>query len=868
MLRKLRLRIRALFRRDDPGDEIASHVEQLTEELMAQGLSPREAKLAAARQFGNVAAIQERSRDLFSFRALGDFFRDLGYAGRILRRTPLFSAGILLVLALGIGANCAIFNLVYTVLLKPLPYGRPQEVVMVLATNPRPAATTGEMVLQWRARSAGAFTDFAVLKMWQGNPEAWFDLVLPDRAERLRAGLVTPNFFSVLGSRAMLGRVFSAADEAAGRGDLLVVSHGLWERAFGSDPDIVGRRLIFVTGRGKKRAPHPYTVVGVLPPEFRFTFPLDTELWAMNSWHDIEAGYRRAIEYNGAVARLAPGVSIEAANARIAGPHTEETRYKPWTTRVETIGDWVSGEARPSLLLMAGVSLLLLVIASATVANALLVRLAERRREIAVRASLGAGRGRILRQLLTEGMVLSLAGAAGGSLLAAALLPAFRALVPVALPRADEMAIRPVLLLFPAAVAMLITMLAMIPPAMQGATVNTAQALKNARGSASAARWRFGFVAVQTAVATSLLIGAALLLVSFWRLYHVDLGFEGNRVLTAEMRLMDTKYFDDAAEARFQDSVLEKVRALPGVRDAGITSAVPFRGVDWMLMIRRFGEEKRYPANGREVTPDYFRIMRIGLLKGRLLTDRDTASSERVLVVSESFARAAFPGEDAIGKQLDLHGPRTIVGIVHDVRYESLDRAPQPAIYIPRAQQPSELVCIVLRAAGDPRTLSPALRRVVHEIDPGVPVMDITTIDRIISTSVADRRFYTTTVAAFALLALLLTASGLVVVIARSVAERRHELAVRSALGAQNGELVRLVVRQGLTPVAFGTAAGLLAAWSGTRILEQFLFNVKLHEPAVYAGAAVFALVIAALACLLPARRIAGMAPSVALQSE
>jgi putative ABC transport system permease protein len=303
------------------------------------------------------------------------------------------------------------------------------------------------------------------------------------------------------------------------------------------------------------------------------------------------------------------------------------------------------------------------------------------------------------------------------------------------------------------------------------------------------------------------------------------------------------------------------------VLDAGITSAVPFRGTDWMRVVSRYGHEKGYFANQRDVNPGYFSVMRLTLLRGRLFTDRDTSSSERVVVVSESFARQAFPAEEPIGRQLDIHGPRTIVGIVKDVRYQGLDRAPVPAIYIPKAQDPSELVCLVLRTSGKREAMAAMLRQVVHEIDPTIPVLGITTIDKIVSDSVADRRFYTTTIAAFAALALLLTASGLVV-IARSVAERRRELAIRSALGAESGQLVSLVIRQGLLPVILGTSAGLLLAWLGARILEQFLFEVKLHDPLVYCGVGVFTIAVAALACFLPARRVGDLQPAIVLQSE
>jgi predicted permease len=867
MVRKLKLRFRALFRPDDIGDEIELHIEQLADELVAEGLSPREARIAATRQFGNATRIREQSRELFSFGLLSDLWRDLSYAGRVFRRSPWFFAGAAFVLALGIGANCAIFNLVYSVLLKPLPYERPEQVVII-----RDASTSGRIKL-WRDRSTGMFSDMAVMKMWSGNPDAQFDLVLPDRADRLRAGLVTPNFFGVLGAHAVLGRVFSPRDEASGRDDLVVLSHGFWQRAFGGDPRIIGRPMTFISGLWERR-PRVYTVIGVLHPDFRFTYPLETEVWAINPWRVVEATNPRFILFSGAVARLVPGISAGTVNARMADPFRKDLRF----TKVQPVTEWVAGETRSSILLVAGVALLLLVIACATVANALLVRLAERRRELAVRASLGAGRARLIRQLLTEGLALSLAGSAGGVLLAAGLIPILRSLVPAAVPRGDEMALSPGLLLFPAGAATLVTLLALVAPALQGSRLDIAQVLKNSAGSVSAVRWRFAFVALQSAVAAGLLVGAALLLISFWRLQHVELGFDGKQVLTAEMRLLGPEYYASGRGARFQQEVAERVRALPGVLEAGVTSAVPFRGIDWfqgVVAIGPAGEEKVHVVNIREVDPAFFSVMRLKLLRGRLLTDRDTASSESVAVISESLARLTFPVGDPVGKRLawedtvrEIRILRTVVGIIKDVRYQGLDQVPAPAAYVPRTQRPTELVCLVLRTAGKNVVTPAMLRRVIHEIDPTVPVMDITTIDKIVSESVAGRRFYTTTVAAFAALALLLTATGLIVVIARSVAERRRELAIRSALGAQKRELTRLVMRQGLMPVILGTAVGLLGAWFGARMVEQFLFGVTLHQPAVYAGAGVFTVAVAAGACYLPARRVGEEPPAAVLQGE
>ncbi|HEV2448398.1 MAG TPA: ADOP family duplicated permease [Candidatus Sulfopaludibacter sp.] len=876
MFRKLKLRLRALFRRGEIDAEIEAHVQQLADEFLAQGMSPAEARLAATRQFGDTTRLGEKSRDVFSFGSLADLTQDLGYALRAFRRTPLFFAGSVLVLALGTGANCAMFNLVYSVLLKPMPYERPGELVMLWQGSRRPGGVmqpvgiTRASVQFWRDHSAGVFSDLALLKLWDGNLDAQFDLVLPDRAERLRAGLVTSNFFSVLGTNAALGRTFLPADESEGSDHLVVLSHGLWQRAFGGDSGVIGRSLTLVTGRGKERAPHVYTVAGVLPAAFRFTYPLETEIWAVYSSKAVERTNIHAMEFNGAVARLLPGTSLPTAGARMNDAHAHEAPSIAGLppTLVQPITEWVAGQTRPSLLLVSAVSLLLLVIACATVANASMVRMAVRRRELAVRASLGAGRIRLIRQLLAEGLVLSVAGAAGGAAFSAALLPLLRSLVPSTVPRADEMSIDPLRLFFPAAAAATITMLALLAPVIHGSRMDVASALKNTSDSVSAKRWRFGFVALQAGVAAALLVAASLLLTSFWRLHHVDLGFDGKQVVTAEIRLLDPKYFTETACVRFQQELLQRVRAIPGVLDAGITSAVPFRGVDWLRYVGKIGGPHNYLANEREADAAYFSVMRLALLRGRLLTDHDTAGSPHVVVVSESFARQVFPAEDPIGKQIDVEGPTTIVGIVKDVRYVAMSQAPFPAIYVSKAQSPSELICLVLRTGNRDATIGAMIRRVVRTIDPAVPVMDITTVDRIVSESVAGRRFYTTTTVAFAALAILLTASGLIVVIARSVVERRRELAIRSALGAQGGQLIGLVVRQGLMPVVTGMPLGLLAAWFGARILGQFLFAVTQHDAAVYCYAGAFIIVVAASACFIPTHNVGKVPPALALRSE
>ena len=814
--------------------------------------------------------------------------QDLRFAIRSCRRAPLFYAGIIAVLALGIGANGAIFSLVQAVLLEPLPYERPDQLVRLwssgrdaVAAPLRRGYVADVAVTRWRDDGAAVLADVAGANLWDGSLEAQFDLVLDDRAERLRGGIVTPNFFTVLGATAALGRTFTNEDDAAGRHNLVVLSHRLWQRAFGGDPGVIGRTVVFVAGRAD-REPKPFVVIGVLPAAFRFTYPQETELWTVYPWSRVSASRGRAIDFSGGVGRLRPGVSIDAARSLLAPvspePHDIPPEYRS-ITFVEPMADWVAGEAQPALLLLAGVAALLLVIACATVGNALLVRLAERQRELALRASLGAGRLRLMRQLGLEGLVLATAGTAAGSIVAIVLLPLLRSLVPPLVPRADAMSVNLWFVVFAAGLAIAVTLFAALVPAVHGSRVDLLTILKQsaaASSSRSALRWRGALMLAQTCVATALLACATLLLFSFWRLSRVDLGYDAPNVTTVEIRLLDRKYIQlppgerwgSPAVVQFQDDLLARVRAIPGVIEAGLTTAVPFRGVDFLVALSRDGKGQRIGARARSVDPAYFSVMRLRLLRGRLLTDDDTRSTPRVAVVSASFAKHMFGADDPLGQTFDYGGPVQVVGVVDDVRYSSFAAAPEPAIYRPRQQAPAELICLVVRTSGEMPHLAAALRRAVHEVDPAVPAMNVTTIDRILSDSIADRRFYTATTSAFAALALVLTSTGLIVVLARSIAERRRELAIRTALGAPVSRLMAMIARQGLILVLTGALIGLVVARAGAALLQQFLFEVDAREPIVYALAMAVALLVAAVACLVPVRHIASIPPATVLRAD
>ena len=832
---------------------------------------------------------------------MGSVRQDVLYAWRVFRRTPWFVAGLLVTLALGIGANGAVFSILRAVLLAPLPYDAPDRVVMAWRAPVHPPSNTsdilhpvqnrrvltGDQAMALHDRAKGALADTATYLSWQGDLGPQFDLTLVDRTERLRGAFATPNFFDLLGVAAARGRVFSTVD-ATTHASVVVLSDALWHRDFGADPAVVGRTLTMLAGRPHR--PTAFTVIGVLPPTFRFTYPLETEAWAMASWTDVAAATGRLGYWT--VARLAPGVTLGAAQAQVAAIPTLERRpVEPQDReifRLEPIREWVVGETRPSMLLLGGVSLVLLLIACATVASALFVRLTERQQELAVRAALGAGRRRLTHQLFTEGALLSFAGATLGTGLAALLAPALRIFVPASVPRGDEIGIDFWILAFFAGAAGLVTVLAALAPAWRGARLDVVSSLKRRSTSTSSdpstARWRQGLVGLEAGLASALLVTATLLLISFWQLSKVPLGFDGARVLTVEMRLISPKYMATSAPTvagqppaapipspalvAFQDRLLAGVRALPGVLDAGLTSAVPFRGVDFTYVLNRKGDAKSVAGNARFVDPGYFSVLKVPLLSGRLLSPTDTATSPAVVVVSESYARAMFGAADPVGQLIEGRRDLEVVGVVGDMHYQSAQADPSPAIYFPRAQDPNELICVVARTAPSAGDVGSAVRRLVRDLDPDVPAMNLTTIDDIVSASIADRRFYTTATMAFASLALILTMVGLVVVLARAVVERRKELAIRSALGASATDVAALILGGGLMPVVVGTTLGLGTAYAGATALNQFLFHVAPRAPWAYAGVGLVILVVAVVAALAPVHRAVHQSPAAALRAE
>lgn len=888
-------------------EEMETHIAMAREHFMAHGATASDAERQARARFGDYDAslhrmyITARQREARMNRRerLSDLMQDVRLSFRLFRRSPLFFLAAIATLAVGIGANGAVFSVLQSTLLQPLPYQNPGELVMVWRNFPnRPppkgkshselvrGALTAPIVLSWREETRKELGDVAAYLTWQGNLESQFDFVANDRTERLNGALVTPNFFSILGAKAEFGRVFTAGDESS-NAPLIVLSHALWQRDFGGDPAVVGRGVTLVSGR--PRDARTYTVVGVLPTGVQFTYPEATEAWAMVPWSFLRSYPPDALGFN-AFMRVPTSMSLAQAQQRAGLFRTgldrpDESLDQRVAIALEPMRDWIVGGTRPSLMLLGAVAALLLIITCVTVANGLLARVSERRQELAVRAALGAGRGRLVQQLLTEGAMLSLAGALAGTALALAVQPVLRALLPSTLPQVAGNGANVPIVLFGSLVAFVTTILAAVAPAWGGVRTRESERLNHTANFMSAARHtvhlRQFLIGTQACVATALLISATLLLASFWNLGRVPLGFETETVMTMETRLLGPRYKNRDEIARVQSELIARVRAIPGVTEAALTSAVPFRGVDFMNDFKTVApivvqpDSTRSPnspppglANTRYVDGGYFGVLRIPLRRGRLFTDAERKGAPLVAVVSESFARELFGDANPIGQLIKGNETLEIIGVVGNVRYASRDKEPWSAVYLSRAQTPENLICIMVRARGDIAGIGAALRRALHEVEPSIPAMKFATLDEIVDDSMASRRFYTVATVAFAALALLLTVTGLAVVVGRVVAERRRELAIRWALGATVARLFRNATIDVILATAIGVLVGTTGVYAAATALAQFLFDITPRSPLPYGASAGAVVLVALLAAAGPVLRFRRLSLSSLLKSE
>ena len=809
------------------------------------------------------------------------------YAIRGLARRPAFAAVAILTLALGIGANAAIFSVFDTVLLRPLPYPEPDRIVVPwefsdgiqqrLGFDRLPAS--GADFVDYLERNT-TFESFASMRTEQVN------LTGEGEPERIGAVRVSRQFFDVLGVRPAIGRTFAQADEGGGR--LVVIGHGLWQRRFASGPGVAGR-VISLNGE-------PATIVGVLPLWFRFPaagelpegfgFSLNPVIWTLDVLNPEQRRNRGGKSF-ALIGRLKPGVSTADAQADLARIAADIAREAPrsnagWTVRVISLREQLVGPVRPALLALLTAVGFVLLIACANVANLLLVRAAARQRELYIRTALGASRALLVTQLLVESLVLAVLAGAAGLVIAWWMLRALLMLLPATLPALAQAGFDWRVLAFTTVVSVLTGLAFGIFPAWHSTRYETADGLREgARGTIggrNANRTRNALVVVEVTLAVMLLIGSVLLIQTFVRLTRVQTGFRSDRLLTMEIALPKLAYPSARASAFFE-MLLLRVSALPGVEAAGVTSGLPLSGRESLTLVTVEGRPRPEPgqeiiSDYRVVTPGYFRVMGIPLLEGEQLPDSTRADGPPRAVINETMARTVWPAQSAVGRRLKLASYEqdvtwyTVAGVVGDTRHTGLDIALRPQVYVHHVQDPSEQMAVVLRATGDPRGFAGPARAAVLAIDPNQPVARVRTMEEMLNTSVASRRFHMFLVGVFAALAVTLAVVGLYAVVSFSVAERVQEMGVRLALGARPSDLLTLVLTEGLKLVFAGVCIGVGAAFALTRYLQTMLFDVDAHDPATFVLAPLILFAAGLLGCLAPARRAMRVDPATALRSE
>ena len=866
----------------DVDDEVTFHLEMRTREYMDQGHPEDEARRLAAESFGDVHAIrdtlhgerrarnQERSRNEW----WTDLLLDVRFAARTLMGHRAFAVAAIATLALGIGANSAIFSIVNSVLLRPLPYPNADRLAVVHGSYPDYGRTSFSLpdFRDWRAGSGNAFESLAA------RHSAAFNYMADGEPVQLRADRVTANFFPTLGVAPMLGRGFTPEEEVGGDDFVVVLGHGFWQRQFGGRPDIIGQTLS-LSGQ-------PYQVIGIAPPDFRFW--RDVDLWAP-ARTDIADANRRS-EYLSVFGRMRPGVTVEQAGAEMLTIARRLARDYPNTNasfQTETVGlqdDIVAG-ARPALLVFTGAVGLVLLIACANVANLLLARAAAREREMAVRSALGASRGRLIRQLLTESTLVAMIGGVTGLLLATWAIGAIRATGTSLLPRLAEVRVDLVVALFAIGVSLATGLLFGLAPAIRLASGRLHSAIKEgARGAAGggAARFRSALVLAEVALAVVLLVGAGLLIRSFERLNRVDPGFQPDGVVTYQVGFPSSRFQAQDLVPTF-DRIIAATRAIPGLSGVAISGDMPMNGAGYITFAveGRPGPQPGSPAPPEDVqpfnvSPDYLEVMGLRLREGRFIEERDVEGAGNVAVINTEFARRFIPdGRPALGARVTFGNPNspdvqwwTVVGVVDVVAQEGLDAKPYPQVYRPIAQAVRRGIYVSVRTGGDPMSVVPALRQALKSVDPELPMNDVRTLRQRVNDNIAAPRVSVVVLAAFAALALTLAAIGIYGVLAYSVAQRTREIGIRMALGATARDVRRLIVRQGMTPAVIGLGVGLLGAWWLTVLMEKLLFGVAPRDPLTFASVALFLFAIAWLACYVPARRATIVAPTEALRYD
>ncbi len=798
--------------------------------------------------------------------------QDLRFGMRMLFQRPGFTAVIILALALGIGANTAIFSVVNAVLLRPLPYAEPERLVQVWEYRPRQNLNQQESSASeyaaWRDQNQ-VFEQMAAIDYGDYN------LTGNQEPERVSGARVSASYFTLLGVKPAFGRTFAVEEDQPDRNNVVVLSHKLWQRRFAADPNIVNQ-TIMLDGQA-------CTVAGVMPRGF--VLPNDSDLAvpiALTAEQQTTVGNHYLL----VLARLKPGVTIGQAQAEmttIAG-RLEQTYGKSNLGHgvvLVPLHEQVTGGVRPALLVLLGAVGCVLLIACANVANLLLARATARRKEIAIRTALGAGRMRIVRQLLTESLLLSVIGGALGLLLAMWGVDFLLSLDPDSIPRATEINLDVRVLAFTMGLSVLTGILFGLIPALQASRLELTESLKEGdRGSTESFRrnrTRSVLVVTEVALTLVLLVGAGLLIKSFARLREVNPGFNPSQLLTLQVTLPASKYTERTKVAGFYEQLWPRLQSLPGVEAVGATSVLPLTGDDASNFVTIEGRPplpagEAMRAGRRIVNTDFFRAMNIPLKQGRAFANSDTADSLPVAVINETYARRFFPGEDPVGKRIRMGGDSsawiTIVGIVGDVKHNGLDRDARPENYFPAQQSPARSMIVVVRSKGDASALAAPVRAEVLAVDKDQPVGSVKTMDQLLAESLGRRRFNMLLLGVFAGVALVLAAVGLYGVMNYSVTQRTHEIGIRMALGASRGDVLKLIVGQGMTLTLIGVALGLFAAWGLTRLMSSLLFGVSTTDIMTYAGVALVIIAVAFIASFIPARRALRVDPMTALRYE
>jgi putative ABC transport system permease protein len=890
------LRIHRLERELD--DELRSHIEMRTQDNLASGMTPDESSYDARRRFGNSTLMKEDTRAMDIIGWMETTGQNLRYAARMLRRSPGFTLVAVLTLALGIGANVAIFTVVHAVLLQPLPFPHPEQLVRVYddirTSNTHDVGMSVPELWDLRDHS-GVFQDISVLFPADAN------LTGGDHPERIEFLGTSPNYFTLLGARPQLGRVFTAADAQPGFTLGVVISDAFWHRTFGADPRVLGRKIRVDNDL--------YSIVGVMPPGFRHpgrTLGGDVDMWAA-------AGYsaapfptpviRAARFLPSAMGRLKPGLTLAQAQAQLDTFVAQLARQFPdeypaaagWSLRLVPTQQDIVGNLRTELFVLFAAVAFVLLIACVNLANLLLARSASRRREIAIRLAVGAGRSRLVAQLLTESLLLATISGAAALLTIIWLKGSLLRFAPADLPRLNEVTLNPAVLLFAFCISILTGVFFGLAPALQTARAGQIIALREGSQSSGASKHQLKFsrflVASEIALSLVLLIGAGLLLRSFWHLLEVRPGFEPHHLVTAKIWLavpndpLEDPYRLPEKRAAFHQEILRRVSALPGVEQAALGNAasLPMDARHFQLPFaienRALDSESTPVAEIASVAPAYFSVLKTPLISGRFFTDSDDTKGQQVALIDETLARRYWPGSEAVGQRLRLGIRRnqasasqspwlTIVGVVANIKSDGFDAASAPHIYRPLYQVPTYDGVVYLRTTSDPGRLGEAVRAEVQRVDPTIPVFGVRTMDFVLATYLAERRFALNLIAVFATVALLLASIGIYGVMAYTFSRRTNEIGIRIAMGAQRTDILKIALAEGAFLVGSGVLAGLLGSLALTRFLQSMLFDVKPSDPATFAAIAALLAAVTLVACFIPARRATRVDPLIALRHE